>query len=66
MAAALAGLSLDRDAFISLLGKLIGETERLQNNPPSLIPSEGLAAQHVLSALEPYTVSSSLFDNLRD
>jgi len=46
---------LDQDTFVTLLGKLIGEAEKLQNNPPDLIPQEDLAVQHVLEVLKPYT-----------
>ena len=36
----LAHLSLNRDRYVSLLEKLIGETEYLQDNPPKFIPQE--------------------------
>lgn len=52
---ALAGVELDEAVFVELLGKLIGEAEKLQNNPPDLIPQENLACQHVLAALAPYS-----------
>ena len=37
---ALSGLSLKKDRFVSLLEKLIGETEFLQDNPPKFVPEE--------------------------
>jgi len=33
-------LNLDRDRYVSLLEKLIGETEFLQDSPPKFIPQE--------------------------
>ncbi|XP_072988179.1 acetylornithine deacetylase [Typha latifolia] len=49
---------LDRDSFVSLLGKLIGESKHVQNNPPDLVPKEDLVARHVLDALLPLSTSS--------
>lgn len=37
---ALAELQLDEGQFLDLLGKLIGESKYLQNNPPELVPVE--------------------------
>ena len=52
----LSSLSLPADEFVTLLGKLIGEAERLQNNPSQgLHPREELAADHVLARLRPYS-----------
>ena len=34
------GLSLNKTRFVSLLQKLIGETEFLQDNPPKFVPQE--------------------------
>ena len=31
---------LDRERYVSLLEKLIGEVEFLQNNPPKFVPQE--------------------------
>ncbi|BFG31050.1 hypothetical protein CerSpe_173240 [Prunus speciosa] len=42
---------LNKDSFISLLSKLIGESKFLQNNPPELIPQEDRAVKHVLDSL---------------
>eukprot|EP00743_Colponemidia_sp_Colp-15_P003097 GILK01003347.1.p1 GENE.GILK01003347.1~~GILK01003347.1.p1 ORF type:complete len:440 (-),score=74.92 GILK01003347.1:215-1534(-) len=53
-----ARLSLNEESFVSLLSKLIGETEILQNNPPLLIPQEDRPVQHVLDALAPYLVEN--------
>ena len=33
-------LDLDRDRYVSLLEKLIGEVEFLQDNPPKFVPQE--------------------------
>lgn len=53
---ALQGISLDKDEYIALLTKLIGESRHVQNNHrQGLIPKEGLVAQHVLEILKPYT-----------
>lgn len=46
-------MTLDEDAFVSLLGKLIGEAKYLQNNPPDHIPKEDRAGRHVLDVLNP-------------
>ena len=37
---ALANLSLNRERYVALLDKLIGETEHLQDNPPKFVPEE--------------------------
>lgn len=42
--------------FLSLLEKLIGESEHLQNSPSQgLIPREDAASDHILALLAPYT-----------
>lgn len=47
---------MNEDRFLTLLAKLIGETEKLQNNPAQgLIPQEDLASNHVLAVLEPFS-----------
>jgi acetylornithine deacetylase len=52
----LQGLSLDKEEYIALLEKLIGETRHLQNNPrQGLHPKEELSARHVLDVLRPYS-----------
>ncbi|XP_004148485.1 acetylornithine deacetylase [Cucumis sativus] len=45
---------LNRDSYISLLSKLIGESEFVQNNPPHLIPQEDKVGKHVLDVLNPH------------
>ncbi len=47
---------LDEQAFVALLGKLIGEARHLQNNPPVCVPVEdrGLAEQHDVHACAAY------------
>nr|DAD47504.1 TPA_asm: hypothetical protein HUJ06_017441 [Nelumbo nucifera] len=49
---------LDKDSFVSLLSKLIGEAKYVQNNPPELIPEEDRVAKHVLDALLPYSTTT--------
>ena len=34
------GLGFNRQRYVGLLSKLIGETEHLQNNPPKFVPQE--------------------------
>lgn len=54
----LAGIEMNEDRFLALLGKLIGEAEHLQNSPPDFNPTEDKASDHVLAALEPYTTAN--------
>ena len=49
---------LDRDGFVALLSKLIGESARLQNDPPVHRPQEDLVAQHVVDALRPVSTET--------
>ncbi|RWR86724.1 acetylornithine deacetylase [Cinnamomum micranthum f. kanehirae] len=49
---------LERDSFVSLLSKIIGEAKHVQNNPPDLIPKEDRVARHVLDALLPLATST--------
>jgi hypothetical protein len=44
-------LTFDRAGYVDLLRKLIGENRNLQNNPPTNVPQEDLASDHVLRAL---------------
>jgi len=47
---------MNEERYLTLLSKLIGEAENLQNNPQQgLVPQEKLAADHVLALLEPYS-----------
>ncbi|CAI9784966.1 unnamed protein product [Fraxinus pennsylvanica] len=46
---------LNKDSFVNLLSKLIGESKYVQNNPPELIPEEDRIVRHVLDALLPYS-----------
>ena len=58
-AGGLTAARLDASRFVSLLEKLIGEAEHLQNHPAQgLFPKEDLAAAHVLELLEPHSVSN--------
>jgi acetylornithine deacetylase len=55
----LQGLFLEKDEYISLLERLIGETKHLQNNPrQGLVPKEECVAQHVLNELQPHSQES--------
>eukprot|EP00775_Hariotina_reticulata_P001518 gene1518-1855_t len=62
----LSSTELDEDKFVDLLGKLIGDSKLLQNNPPELVPVEdswvtavtAAAARHVLEVLEPYSTDN--------
>ncbi|ONI06071.1 hypothetical protein PRUPE_5G038300 [Prunus persica] len=49
---------LNKESFISLLSKLIGESKYLQNNPPELIPQEDRAVKHVLDSLLPLSTTT--------
>ncbi|XP_013604435.1 PREDICTED: acetylornithine deacetylase [Brassica oleracea var. oleracea] len=50
--------SLNKDSFVSLLSKLIGESKFVQNNPPELIPQEDRIVNHVLDSLRPYSTET--------
>ncbi|XP_038888364.1 acetylornithine deacetylase-like [Benincasa hispida] len=49
---------LQKDSYISLLSKLIGEAEFVQNNPPDLIPQEDKVGRHVLDVLYPFSTDN--------
>lgn len=51
----LSTISLDDEEYVSLLAKLIGESEFLQDNPPAHVPEETRAARHVIDHLKPFT-----------
>jgi len=52
---ALKGLDLDKDEYVALMEKLIGEARHVQNNPrQGLVPKESVVAVHVMDVLEPY------------
>ena len=40
MTMSLSDFTLNHDRFVSLLTKLIGEAEHLQDNPPKFVPQE--------------------------
>uniref|UniRef100_A0A1J3GDG8 Acetylornithine deacetylase n=1 Tax=Noccaea caerulescens TaxID=107243 RepID=A0A1J3GDG8_NOCCA len=50
--------SLNKESFVSLLSKLIGESKYVQNNPPELIPQEDRVVNHVLDSLRPYSTET--------
>ncbi|KAH7387042.1 hypothetical protein KP509_16G001800 [Ceratopteris richardii] len=54
----LESMELSAEKFVDLLGKLIGEAELLQNNPPELVPSEDRAVRHVLKVLQPLSTEA--------
>lgn len=56
--ATLRALKLDRKRFLELLEKLIGISEKLQDNPPHFVPQENLAIQHVMAAVDPFRVEN--------
>jgi len=49
---------LQRDSFVELLSKLIGESKYVQNNPPELIPEEDRVVKHVLDSLLPLSTTT--------
>ncbi|PIN04864.1 Metalloexopeptidase [Handroanthus impetiginosus] len=49
---------LNRDDYVDLLSKLIGESQHVQNNPPNLIPEEDRIVNHVLDVLLPYSTTN--------
>ncbi|KAE9613098.1 hypothetical protein Lal_00027698 [Lupinus albus] len=49
---------LNRDSFVPLLSKLIGESKYVQNNPPELIPEEDRVVNHVLDVLRPFSTTT--------
>eukprot|EP00949_MAST-11_sp_MAST-11-sp1_P003943 g3943.t1 len=52
----LQGLELQTEEYIALLGKLIGESRHVQNNPrQGLIPQEGKVLAHIKEVLNPYS-----------
>lgn len=50
--------ALDKESFVTLLRKLIGESKFVQNNPPELIPEEDRIVRHVLETLLPYSTTT--------
>jgi acetylornithine deacetylase len=52
----LADIEMNEQRFMGLLEKLIGVSEKLQNNPAQgLIPREDCASDHVIETLKPYS-----------
>ena len=59
MADFLNNVKMNEPRFLSLLEKLIGVSESLQNSPAQgLIPKENLASNYVLDVLKPFTVEN--------
>ena len=55
----LADLSLDSEAYVSLLALLISEARYVQNNQrQGLIPQESRIAAHLLSVLSPHSAEN--------
>ncbi|KAL3660514.1 hypothetical protein V7S43_014658 [Phytophthora oleae] len=56
MASTLQDIQLDEVAYVELLRKIIGVSEKVQNSPSlGLIPQENLVSDFVLAELQPYT-----------
>lgn len=49
---------LNKESFVTLLSKLIGESAYVQNNPPELIPEEDRIVKHVLENLLPFSTTT--------
>ncbi|KNA16429.1 hypothetical protein SOVF_089010 [Spinacia oleracea] len=49
---------LNKESYVNLLTKLIGETKYLQNNPPELIPEEDRVVNHLLQILSPLSTAT--------
>ncbi|CAO2819598.1 unnamed protein product [Amaranthus hypochondriacus] len=49
---------LNKESFVSLLTKLIGESKYLQNNPPELIPEEDRVVNYLLDVLSPLSTTT--------
>lgn len=49
---------LNKESFVTLLSKLIGESEYVQNNPPEVIPEEDRIVKHVLEKLLPFSTTT--------
>lgn len=49
---------MDQESFVTLLSKLIGESQYVQNNPPDLIPEEDRVVNHVLEVLQPLSTEN--------
>ncbi|KAF2308796.1 hypothetical protein GH714_019597 [Hevea brasiliensis] len=49
---------LNKESFVSLLEKLIGESKHVQNNPPDLIPEEDRVVKHVQDSLLPLSTTT--------
>lgn len=49
---------LNKDSFVTLLSKLIGESKYVQNNPPELIPEEDRVVNHLLNILLPLSTTT--------
>lgn len=63
LSASLKDLVLDKEEYMSLLTKLIGESRHVQNNPrQGLVPCEAKVARHVLDVLAPYTTTADAGD----
>lgn len=50
-------VGFDADRFTRILGEMVSHSERLQNNPPDLVPRESLVGDIVLRELEPYSTT---------
>lgn len=47
-------IKLNEERYVSLLEKIIGEAEKLQNKPPLLVPQETLVGNHIFDSIKPF------------
>jgi hypothetical protein len=52
----LRGIELDEARFLSLLEKLIGDADKVQNMPPNHVPQEHIMVGYVMEVLAPFSV----------
>lgn len=55
---ALKDFTLNESRYVSLMEKLIGEVEFLQDNPPKFVPQEDRAIKHLLDLLTPHSIEN--------
>lgn len=56
----LKGIELNEARFLTLLEKLIGNAEKVQNMPPEHVPHEAIMVDFVMEVLAPVTVCDKL------
>lgn len=60
MADILRSITLNEERFLSLLEKLIGSSEKVQNGT-NLVPQEGVIVDYLLDVLKPYMVRCVIY-----